>query len=372
MMTKIFQLILIAGFLILVFVPNLFMTFGWDAKLGLGPPISPFPNLKTMRLDRRPAAIQLFYNEHFGFRNFMIRNKTEIERNLFQITNSKNVLIGKTDFYFLNPIDPKDPKASYKTVFFTQEELATIKDELERETLWMKQRSIPFFIVIVPDKEVIYPEYFPYPNHILTNYKLDQLENYLEESSTVRLLDLRKVLLRARSENKLLYRKDDTHWNQYGAFLAYQEIMRNFKLINPNVYVPLVSDFEIKTENSGMIGDLTRIVETLEGPVYQIMKVIPKANFPGESKKLKKVFIYGDSFATSIIRGEISAGLAIFFPLNFEQTYTGEYVSAIEQNQRALSPLEYAKIEAEKPDLVIRETAQRNLRILLGPDYTIF
>ena len=54
---------------------------------------------------------------------------------------------------------------------------------------------------------------------------VDQFYNYMRAHSTVRVLDIRSALLAAK-KTRPAYLKTDEHWNNYGGFVAYQEIMR--------------------------------------------------------------------------------------------------------------------------------------------------
>lgn len=374
-MIKILNIIFIASFLLIVSFPTWVMLF--DAKVNSSEfenrNLAQFPDLKNSNPNLLPEALQHFYDDHLGFRKFMIINQNVLESTYLHSPRLGNLMYGKNGFYFFNLIDPKLPNQNYKTIFFTPAELTKIKDELEKENEWFKAKSIPYFIVVVPDKEAIYPEYYPYPDNILTNFKLDQLEDYLKNNSTVRLIDLRESLIKDKSEKILLYFKRDTHWNQYGAFFAYQEIMRQLSKINSNIYIPKLPDFDVNTAqtNEVITGDLTRIAMLSQEPNQLQIRFIPNNNFPSKKKKLKKVFIYGDSFSKRIVAEEIM-GLVPFLSFSFEQVFDRSYITDLERNQKWVTPLDYAEIEEEKPDLVIRETVQRNLRVFLGPEYTTF
>lgn len=375
-MTKVLNLIFICSFLIIISFPTLSMLSDVTLKKSdfENRSLAPFPNLAqySKELNLLPDALLYFYNDHFGFRKKMIKMKTKVEANLFSLHSNIYMLQGKNDFYFLNPIRPKstDPNLNYNTLFFTADELKTIKEVLEKEDAWFKQRNIVYMFVIIPDKEAVYPEYFPYPNHIITNFKLDQLKDYLEHNSTFRLVDIRQTLIDAKDEKIVFYYKGDSHWNEYGAFFAYQEIMRKLSHVNPKVYVPQLDDFEIQTkDNETITGDIVRIGKLSEGGYEIQTRLIPKPEFASR-KKLKKVFIYGDSFAKNMIEEE-PVGLVPFLHYSFEDVYEEHFETPVQQQRNEISPLEFDLIDKEKPELVIREIIQRNMRILLGPEYRI-
>lgn len=373
-MVKVLNVVFIIGFLFFAWFPTLSMFFQAYSTQSYSENrnLTRFPDLTETKLKLLPSALHSFYDDHFGFRNTMLLTKIRIRERL-SIRSNVYVFEGKNGFSFLDPIRPKHSNSNltYKTIFFTTEELRTVKNELEKENLWFETRSIPYLLVIAPDKEALYPEYFPYPT-ILSNLRLYQLESYLAQNSTVRLFDLRKALADAKREGIYLYYKGDYHWNQYGALLGYIEIMRKLKETHPGAYVPEPSDFEIaplKGETLPAI-DLS-LFASLDDASQEKFKIVPRKDFAGKDKRLKKVFLYGDSFGKNI-SGDSVTGLVSYLPFSFEDVHFEAYITDEERSKGALSPLEYNLIEKEKPDLVIRETIQRNVRVLLGPEYSSF
>jgi hypothetical protein len=83
--------------------------------------------------------------------------------------------------------------------------------------------------VVAPDKHWIYPELLPggitgHPEQS----RIDQLVDELRAHSTVPVVDVRDAL-RAAREDERLYHLTDTHWNDLGAFVAYEQVMRGLE-----------------------------------------------------------------------------------------------------------------------------------------------
>lgn len=101
----------------------------------------------------------------------------------------------------------------------------SIRDELAR-------RGIPFIVAIAPDKHSIYPEYLPSHLSQAGTTPADQLVAH--DRSGELFLDLRPPLRDAKLRTPLvLYCKNDSHWNQFGAYLAYREITRRIAVGTP-------------------------------------------------------------------------------------------------------------------------------------------
>ncbi len=90
---------------------------------------------------------------------------------------------------------------------------------------------------------MIYPELMPGSLHRLhSHYRADQLLAYMRAHSTVEILDLRPALLEAKPRG-LLYHHYDTHWNDRGALIAYQQIAARLKQWFPAIEPMRREDF---------------------------------------------------------------------------------------------------------------------------------
>ncbi|MFN8461674.1 MAG: hypothetical protein U0X93_07900 [Anaerolineales bacterium] len=83
-------------------------------------------------------------------------------------------------------------------------------------------------------------------NHV----KVDQVIAYLRANGKQQVIDLRPALLAAKSERQVYY-ATDTHWNDYGAYIAYSAIMNELRKTNPNLIAHPASDFEPVSRDSG-------------------------------------------------------------------------------------------------------------------------
>lgn len=431
-----YNILLIIIFLVALLLPSLGSFLGISSKIDNTErrQLAKFPELSLNELSEFSKKIEGYFRDHFGFRNFMIRAYSKIKLNYLNSTpnyeKAFRVIIGKNGWLFLNPAPGDNLKKFYNgsefysSPDFSQDQLVLIKNKLEEEKAWLAERGIPYFIVIVPDKEAVYPEYYPYPNHIITNRRLDQLMDYLSHNSDVEVLDLRNALISAK-ELFPTYYYTDTHWNNYGAFIAYQEIMKKLSTYYPDITIPKLSDFDITLENYHLwVGDLGSYLN-LSGK-YQDFEVKFKLTNPSlEKNKLSSVIIYGDSFAETRHYAPLDSFLAEFpelkpiLPLLFKNSDTvgldsnhlkpngriEDLVPIIKNNipdkntqdrlvkwliNNSVSdeyivglnyflpfsfskvivadhlPLYYPQIELEKPQLVIHEFVERFIDLLTG------
>ncbi len=100
---------------------------------------------------------------------------------------------------------------------------------LEERQRWLAAQGIQYLVYFAPDKHTIYPEQVPAAMRRLSpQSRLEQFLEFMAARQTVRIVDVRPVLLSAK-QDMLVYHKTDTHWTSYGAFVAYQQVMRQLQ-----------------------------------------------------------------------------------------------------------------------------------------------
>ena len=207
-----------------------------------------------------------------------------------------------------------------------------------------------------PNKSSIYVEFLPSSLKKIqqdTLSKLDQVIEYNHKNNLgLNISDVRKVLNKEKITTKL-YHQHDTHWNSYGAFLAYQQFIINTKLpIKPYS----LEDFEIKWKttfegdlieamgicNNNTIHEIEPIftlkdksisIEETEGDFKY--SIVTKNN---NAKRDEKVVVFKDSYTNAI---------QPFLSLHFKEVY---YIWT-DYNQEVINQL--------SPDIVIISKVER-------------
>jgi len=244
---------------------------------------------------------------------------------------------------------------------FTPEQLHDWQVLLEKRRDWLARRGIAYLFVVTPDKHTIYPEYLPdwLVKARAGQTKLDQFVAYMREHSTVPVLDQRQVVLDAKDVCPTFF-KTDVHWNFFGAFVAYQELMQTLAKQRPDLDKPLpFSAFTLTNRiqpEMAVGGDLAKILglRMTESNSYCLF---PKPGLPKFTRKIGppdrpkepkftdnpqargQLIIFQDSFAMNWIE---------FLGYHFNHvTYLWQY---------ELNP---AYIEQHKPDIVVNEMNER-------------
>ncbi len=207
---------------------------------------------------------------------------------------STQVLPGKDGWLFYKSENDGHPLWDYMGIdHFTEEEMGQIAENLEEtRNYFEKEQGISFYVLAVPNKELVYPEKMPD-----TVTRLDpvsrgrQLADYLETNTDLPFLYLEPALLEAKKENQIYY-TTDTHWNHIGAFVGLQAFFEKF--YGDSVSVDSVS---FSVDRTNIAGDLA-IITGLEDrySVDTIYKLEESTVDPAQYRN-ESLLIIGDSFS---------------------------------------------------------------------------
>ncbi len=220
------------------------------------------------RLERRDlsgvqayfAAAEAWFNDHFGFRKRLIRWFQQWKMRLYHDLSGYSVVPGQNGWLFRGEDQMVDHYLGMAK--FTPAQLQCWQTLLEKRRDWLAARGIRYLFVIPPNKQVVYSEFLPVWLQKATparrETKLDQFLQYMKEHSTVAILDLRPVLLAAKT-NAPIYLQNDMHWNALGSFIACREVIKNLRHELPDLPPLRPEDFTwTNTPTTG--GDLARIL----------------------------------------------------------------------------------------------------------------
>jgi hypothetical protein len=226
----------------------------------------------------------------------------------------------------------------------------------------LKSQGITFWIVVAPNKATIYPDRLPTEIKSLpTPSRLDQFATLLKDHHLPILIDLRSSLLAARASREVYFKENNTHWNGYGAFVAYTAIIDALSGSYPELkpydtadlnLVPVKSsvvapDFYFAPKNPfvrslylGLDNDPNKIWGTDYG--YHHFSSIPDSTLP-------TLLMFHDSFGAYYLNDYLS--------MNFGKSH---FVH-LRNTPQYLNP---EAIQQLKPDVIIIEIVERDLDLL--------
>jgi len=256
------------------------------------------PSINTNELDKFPSEFDEYYTDNFVLRNQLLKLNGYIKYNWFNIPpNTDKAFIGLEGWMYAI----KDEMDHYmgKTIF-TQDTLERFAEIIEYRKHFLDSLNCKYYLVIVPIKASIYPEYLPFSKRVSDQSTLsDQIVNELSEYPDINLIDLRGELINHKEEERLFH-KTDNHWNEYGGYIAYRYIMERISHDFPELKPYDISKFKIDTiETEGKV--LTNLMGIPGGVTEQEILCTPmfdKLAFKGEKNNypVPNYFPYKNSY----------------------------------------------------------------------------
>ncbi len=325
--------------------------------------LAPLPKVRWATIAELPRSWEAYYNDHFGFRNRLVRLHNFLMVFWLRSSPSTQIILGRHGFLFYAGDQALDYYRGVRP--FTHEDLVYRQRVLEQRRDWLAARGIRLLVVVAPDKETIYPEYMPRQfNRVSKESRLDQLLRHLAANSKVEVLDLRGPLREGRRRRQV-YARTDTHWSGYGAFIAYHEIMSRVARWYPQAEPLPLSAFRVARHVAG--GDLAVLIG-LEGVLQEEhTKLMPRA--PRRARK-------GD--ANPLIRLPVGwkplpmveerPGADLPRAVMFRDSFAYSLIPLLSEHFRRITYLsefrfDVPAIELEHPDVVILELAERRLML---------
>ena len=352
--------LLIIIFGIILVLPNISLLFGFGNNVYLNDnrPLASIPKIGIYK--EFPVLFSNYFNDHLGLRNLSIVTSRWIRFNVFNVSPNKSVTVGKNDWlFFTSDIHYID---SINAQPFKQNDLEQIKNNFLNIQNKFKDKGIKFYFLVAPNKQSIYPEYLPdYMKKINPDSRLDQLTSYLAEFKEINFINPKKELGGIKKISPV-YLKYDTHWNNMGAFVAYQKLGKKINQDFPIVKTKSLDDYNL-VEKEAINRDLLEVQMGITEGFKETEKVFENINIKSKivegdcpdvyktcgtlikeinNPKLPKLVMFRDSFGNKLIP---------FISEHFRRSYY--YWGSI--------PFSYSIIEKEKPDMVIMELTEREL-----------
>ncbi len=298
-----------------------------------------------------------YANDQFGFREQLIKLYNKASWSLGE-SPSDTVIRGNNDWLFLKIKDPMLSQHKYSRTTVENiikrrvEYIRKMKSELEA-------RGIVYRHIIASNKMSVYSEHLP-AIYALTNINasLEHFKSLIDpELAPLQIYTDEIVNAVKPTEPEFdLYFKNDSHWNDYGAYQVFMEVLRSLDQKSSKLALdPIAREFKVFEKFSG---DLAQYI----GLNDQLMAMEPYTEFlpcaqPDNQQSVRwdlglakcdrnetKILIIGDSF------------LVNFYPY-FAESVGELYVIRQKTSRTRLLQL----IDAYQPDIVLEEIVERNL-----------
>ncbi len=346
-MKKLFMLLFTAASLIICVIPFAGMTFFVsDEEIG-NEERTEFPKIVTEDGVQYDYFSRLgeWFEQSFAFRPQIISADAEIQSRLFGVSNLDSVVKGRGDWLYYS--SSLDDYLGRRTL--SSRSVKNIVRNLKLTQDYVKAGGADFIFTVAPNKNTLYPQNMPYYYSV----KSSPLRNadFLASELALAGVNYCDLFAAFKNEEEILYLKQDSHWNDKGAMLAYNAILDSLgKQHNDYAAAEAVREKTFFGDLGKMLYPATAKPEynyqydihasySYATPTKSVEDAVIKTENPAAQGSL---YMYRDSFGNALLPFFANAyGKAYFtkaFPLNLS-----------------------ADMGANKPDTVAIELVERNI-----------
>jgi alginate O-acetyltransferase complex protein AlgJ len=299
------------------------------------------------------------FRRNFGGRDMLMRCYSSFNVGVLGISWSDHVIIGRNNWLFF--AGHGDVATRYRRLFSTTE-LSAWKTYLEKRRDMLAERNIPYLFIVAPDKQSVFRSELPLSIcYARAPSRLDQLMAYMRLHSSVDILDVRKILIEGNAVRPT-YHRTDSHWNDWGALLAYSAITERMGSRVSGIKPLLESDFLIVTNRSG--GDLSRWLWAenfcVEDQIRLVRKMKPAFVYEKGTRRDPTPSVVGERIESRFPGAPISCGIllcdsfgASLVPFLAEHFDRGLYIRSWD--------IDFNVVGEDRPCVVIEEMVERKL-----------
>jgi len=346
--------ILVIGFVTILFIPF----FGKKQSKSMeNRELEAFPEWRWSNVWQFFKDYQNYFNDRFTLKNELVETHGKVKYDYLKLNNlTTQVIYGKDGWLFYNDA----PSLKNISEPFTPAELQRLNYNLTLITKWFEERGVKYYLTFPPVKPRIYDDRIPgFLKQKLEYSSLDQLYDYLEKNSKYNFIYFYNELKQEKQKNDV-YLRYDTHWNERGAFIGYQSIIKAMSKDFPQLIPYQLSDFNESYE-SLITGDLLNLLgyqtkDSYKESVFEVKggnspELTYSTRLPDNPENVFQIFeMENDTSGLDIyvVRDSYSENLKKFLSLNFKKSvYDWTPVIAV------------TRIGEYKPDIVLHEKLER-------------
>lgn len=189
-----------------------------------------------------------YFEQHFAFRPEIITADAIVQSNLFGVSNLDSVVVGKDGWLFY--ASTLDDYLGQNAL--TQQQIESIVHNLTLVQQRVEEYDGEFLFTVAPNKNTLYPEHMP--DYYRADKDADRNRILLGDALEASSVNYCNLFSLFEEQDETLYFARDSHWNNKGALLAYDEILT--KLGQPH------SDFSNAevAEREDFVGDLNKMI----------------------------------------------------------------------------------------------------------------
>jgi hypothetical protein len=365
--TKILKPVFICFFFLTMLLPLVFIDTKSESSALENRILAEWPKLLKNNAPNfdAPKEIDNYINDRFGFRNYFVTLYNLINYNILGKKQNSKVLVGKEGWlYYIIKEGGHNLEDFTKKNLFDDDTLRRFIGQIEKRAEWCEDNGIPFIFLISPNKHNVYPEYYPFSRpEGLT--RTDQIINSLPPNLRNKTIFPRDYLIAKKGTDVSvpLYYETDTHWNEQGAFYAYEVLREKIRSYFPDVKFPLLNNYS-RTIEYDFEGDLVLLFGRGSGSYQRtLVKIEPEGGWQSLYTYIKnEYFTESKIIITQNVNQELPK--AIIFGDSFFgvlEPFTSTLFSRAEYLRKYFEKSDTAYILENRPDIIIFEIVERSV-----------
>ena len=301
------------------------------------------------------SQLGFYFEDHFAYRNLAVDLDARLKVTLFNVSPTAQVVVGSDGWlYYGGELDDY-----LGTTPLTPRKAKNIAHNLALMQGYANAMDSQLLFVVAPNKSSLYPGHMPYYYLDSRDASMELLGACLEEKG-VAYVDLFELFT---TQDEELYCKTDSHWNDVGALLVTNALLKACDK-DGAVVQSSFEDLRFYGDIEKMLYPITaqpeaRLTYSTGDWVYaNATSSVEDGFIETASSGTGSVLMFRDSFADSLI--------PLLAP-EFQRAYFSKYI-----------PYDLTQIETLKPDYVLIERTQRhvgllaeNPAILLAPSFRL-
>lgn len=303
-------------------------------------------------------------NDNLRGRTQIVKINSTLQYKLFHRIVRNNEIAGKNGWLFNN----KDELiAEYQhTNLLTDDQLGEFAGNMQAFSDYLGERGISFYYMQCYEKESIYPdEYLTGVKQLGRTSRADQIYRGLKTQTDINVIDCKSDLLEHAKTEQVYFKYADNHWNDYGAFIGYQDLMKCIQKDYSEIKVLEKSDYDIngveqsislygyqypyaetspeyKIKNPGAV-EITEEIknEWLDLHVQDFIHEYANTN----SGNSLKILLVGDSYIRQFLKDDIAESFSD--TMNIDQSNLDNLDSVIDRFNPDIVVLENTEMTAQ-------------------------
>ena len=241
-MKKISNIVFSLLFFLLLIIPTITAEYKKDVKSELDNAY--LPELENITIDNFNTEFSNYIDKRIGFRDKMLTAYQLINDRLFNILEHPTYMYGKDGHVFFKGWSYLK---SFQHLDLDEENTKKFVDGISSFQNYLESRGKDFVYFYIPDKETVYPEYYPKGVNVYGDLsRADQIINHLNTNG-VRYFYAEDVMTKNKSMPVNNVKYDSGHWNNHGAFVSIQALYEVLREKNPDIEPLKMEEFEQNT-----------------------------------------------------------------------------------------------------------------------------